>query len=428
MKNKIVRKSNALIEASYKLTTQEQRVILFLVSQINSADEDFKDYSIAIKDFSELVGIHSNSQYKDIKQVTKKLISRVFTIQNQGEELQISWLSSAKYITGKGTVVLSFDRKLKPFLLQLKTHFTKYRLHQIMQLKSSFSIRIYELLKQYQKLETRVFEVYLLRERLGIENEQYKNFNDFKRFVILVAQEELAEKTDISFEFEEIKVGRAVGKIRFIIKSHTKQQEQFILPKFEEEKLDPKLSALFDSVPKLYKNKKSIRALVVSAFEKQGFEFVMRNIVYANDRSNAIKPGSNLLKGSNYRNYLAKSLKGDFGLDYQEDTEAERAKEQEIKEKANQEELKQLREKEKINREIELASKAREYMKKLDPAVLKEIESAAISRLPVEIQKMALEKRFTSKVAINRSMERIVIERFLLEKTEEIPLNAAPDT
>ncbi|MBF0503447.1 MAG: replication initiation protein, partial [Candidatus Riflebacteria bacterium] len=149
--------------------------------------------------------------YKDVKEITKRLIGRVFTIKSEDEELQISWLSSANYISGKGLVTLSFDRKLKPFLLQLKNRFTKYKLHQIMQLKSSFSIRIYELLKQYQKIGVRIFDVESLREILGIEKEQYKNFNDFKRYVILVAQEEVAAKTDISFEFEEIKVGRSVG-------------------------------------------------------------------------------------------------------------------------------------------------------------------------------------------------------------------------
>ncbi|MFZ4773736.1 MAG: replication initiation protein [Terrimicrobiaceae bacterium] len=137
--------------------------------------------------------------------------------QGQTVTLNVSWLSSSEYVEGSGVVSLCFDPKLKPFLLQLKNRFTNYRIKNIVQLKSQFSIRIYELLKQYKKIGQRLFLVSDLRSILGIEDGQYKLYADFKRKVILIAQKELAKKTDISFRFEEIKIGHGVGQIRFYV-------------------------------------------------------------------------------------------------------------------------------------------------------------------------------------------------------------------
>lgn len=56
-------------------------------------------------------------------------------------------------------------------------------------------------------------------------DKEYKLYTNFKAKVILKAQEELKQKTDIYFEFEEIKTGRAVTEIKFLIFSQ-KQPKQ----------------------------------------------------------------------------------------------------------------------------------------------------------------------------------------------------------
>ena len=76
-----------------------------------------------------------------------------------------------------------------------------------MKLKSSYAIRIYELLKQYEKLQERTFLLDELRKMLGAED-IYPAYGNFKQRVLLPAQKELKKKTDISFEIEEIKKGR----------------------------------------------------------------------------------------------------------------------------------------------------------------------------------------------------------------------------
>ncbi len=219
MKKELIVKSNALLETGYRLSTQEQRIVLHLASKINSDDEDFKDYTFSIQEFANLSGISLNSQYSRVKECTSSLLKRSFTINEPDGPLQVSWLSATKYYDGQGKITLRFDPGLKPYLLKLKNCFTKSSLSMVMQLKSCYSIRIYELLKQYENIGYREILLKDLKQNLGITENKYKLYGHFKTKVLKVAQQELSEKTNIKFDFEEIKIGRGVGKIRFIISS-----------------------------------------------------------------------------------------------------------------------------------------------------------------------------------------------------------------
>lgn len=212
-------KSNNLIEARYKLSLNEQKLILLLASTIKPDDEDFKPIKFRISELHKYLGFEDDTNYTYLRKLTEKLISRVLKIWDLEHKtlLQISWLSSAKYHFKEGTVELCFDPQLKPFLLKLKEKFTVYSLQIAVKFDSAYSIRIYELLKQYEKIGERAIPVKELRELLGIKKEEYKRYNDFKKRVILKAYKELKEKADIYFEFEEKKRGRKIEEIVFHI-------------------------------------------------------------------------------------------------------------------------------------------------------------------------------------------------------------------
>ncbi|MFT9846229.1 replication initiation protein [Aneurinibacillus sp. REN35] len=230
----VVTKSNELIEASYRLTTNEQRIILMLAAKVQPDDEEFKRYRIEVAEFVELLGLKRTGAHNDIQDILKNLMKKSFGIKKEKSILYMPWLASAEYFIGQGYMELEFSPKLKPYLLQLKERFTTYRLHDVMQLRSVYSIRIYELLKQYAQIGTRTFDVEDLKFTLGIERNEYEKYGHFKSRVLKVAQKELDEKTDIFFDMEEIKAGRKVAKICFIIhKKKTHKQEESTMLKNE---------------------------------------------------------------------------------------------------------------------------------------------------------------------------------------------------
>lgn len=215
----LVVKSNDLVNARYDLTVFEMRLILIMISQIDRDDEDFKTYRIRVQDIVDGVGTQSKASYEQAREITKRLITRVLQIEQPDGLLQLSWLSSAKYYDGKGYVDLSFDPQLKPYLLALKNRFTKYDLRYILKLRSFYSMRMYELLKQFETLGERTFTVDDLRSRLAI-GDSY-SYGIFKLRVLTKSQQDLEAFCDISFSFDEIKTGKKVTHLKFFIQSNT---------------------------------------------------------------------------------------------------------------------------------------------------------------------------------------------------------------
>ncbi|MEG0237454.1 MAG: replication initiation protein [Cetobacterium sp.] len=221
-KNYLVTKSNYFImNSSYDLSLEEQKIILTLASMVQPDDEDFKPYKFRIADFMTLLGVEDKSKYTEIPKITKELMKKVFEIQDGNRLIQTAWLSGVIYEKGSGEVELTFSSYLKPYMLKLSSMFTQYKLTNILCMKSKYSPRIYEILKcnEFKKQTYIKMEIEELRKLLKAEN-IYSKYNDFKRYIIIRTQKELKKLTDISYDFEEIKTGRKVTSIKFFIKKN----------------------------------------------------------------------------------------------------------------------------------------------------------------------------------------------------------------
>ena len=216
-------KSNSLIEARYRLSLQESHVILWLLTQIRSNDEDFKPHSMKISDFAKMVGVEVDSQYKELRKVTMRLIQRGLSIYEKeaGDWLQVSWLNSARYKTKQGVVSLGFSTDLKPYLLQLKNQFTKIDIADTLRFKSIYAVRIFELLLQCETIGKRTISIEDLRAYCGIKKIEYALYADLKRYAINRAKTEINAKTDHEVDYKEIKEGRRVVGLEWTIKHKT---------------------------------------------------------------------------------------------------------------------------------------------------------------------------------------------------------------
>jgi plasmid replication initiation protein len=228
----LIKKSNDLIEARYRLTLGEQRLVLLLASQIRKDDKDFNYYEIKISDFAEMFGLKTDkSLYEKVEKIAGDLLGKKLYLKNDGKSFEGTvWLSYVKYVSGSGTIKLRFDDCLKPYLLQLKhsiNGFTQYKLHTVMSFKSAYSIRLYELLKmevwKSEKLKSTQFEKSFsldeYRRILGVDKNAYPIFADFRKRVIDTTVLEISEQTELNIsETKYIKTGRKITGITFIVK------------------------------------------------------------------------------------------------------------------------------------------------------------------------------------------------------------------
>jgi len=215
-KNKLVVKSNDLIGAFTNMTLNESKIVAYLISKIKPDDTKFLTQEITVKELNDLLGIEGTKTYTYMKMYSDSLLRKKVSIKYaNGNWKDLVWFDEANYYNNESILSLCFSSKLESQLLELKSNYTKYILKNICLLNSSHSMRIYELLKQYEKLGYRIIELIELKILLGIEG-KYIRYNDFKKDVIFPSQKELL-KTDISFTFEEIKRGKRVDAIKFNI-------------------------------------------------------------------------------------------------------------------------------------------------------------------------------------------------------------------
>jgi len=215
MGNNLIIKSNVLIEARYELNLIEQKIILYAVSKLDSKKENFNIISLNAKEFFKLIDT-STERYTELRKIVKKLKSKEITIDTGNGEILTNWLASMEYKKDTGIIDLEFSIKLVPYLLQLKSRFTRYQIKNILFLNNKHSIRIYELLKQYETIGRRSFRVDEFKKILLLEN-QYKRFSDFERRVLKPTMEEINEQTDININYEKIKRGKEIKTINYLI-------------------------------------------------------------------------------------------------------------------------------------------------------------------------------------------------------------------
>jgi len=220
----VVSKSNDLIEARYKLSLNEQRLVILLISIIQPDDDDFHDYDLRVSEFANMFGIECVKDiHARVEEAARNLVGKRLDLSVGKEREYVAWFSHAKYVEGKGVINISFHKSLKPYLLQLKNRFTQYKINSIVKFKSSYSIRFYELLKSYEYLGNgerfyREFTLEDLRSFMGVEEGEYKNFGHLKSRIIEPSVKEINRYSDIFISsVEYIKEGRAVKKVRFTV-------------------------------------------------------------------------------------------------------------------------------------------------------------------------------------------------------------------
>jgi plasmid replication initiation protein len=256
--HEVVVQHNDFLETPKKLTLQEYKLFMFLVSKINPSDIYPPEFRISAAEFAKAVGIENSTYiYRDLQMVTRRLMRRVIEIHKSESELliQTHLISSAHYWYGKGYVDIKISKEIAPYLLGLHRDFTQYKLTQITVLSSIYAVRIYELLKKQEKLGSRTFFVDDLRNKLGISEDKFKAFKDFRVHVLEISQREINEKTDISIDFEFVKTGRRITAVKFGIKSknpHKSEKQQ-------------SFSESYDISPAKIEHTKKLRAFGFSA-------------------------------------------------------------------------------------------------------------------------------------------------------------------
>lgn len=218
-KNLIVVKSNNLVEASYKLTLDEMRILLLTIGKIDPHMQNHhRDFEFTVAEFAEQFGVDEKVAYQQVQIAVDKLGGRWAVLEDTPKvRRKAIFLTDQTYFKGEGRFQIVLHEKLMPFVSDIKRKFTKYNLDNIARFSGFHSIRLYEILAQYRSTGWREVSLADLKEWLQVAD-KYDRWNNFKQWVITPSIKEINEKSDLIIEFEPIKRGRSIHALRFTIK------------------------------------------------------------------------------------------------------------------------------------------------------------------------------------------------------------------
>lgn len=223
--SEVITQCNSLLKGKKSFRLLDRQLFIYILSQINPHDIDFKlRYRIYVKDFVEMFKKSQKSIYRDVENsINNNFWDREVFYNDYINKayVRLKWFTYLSYSHDEGFFDIEFSHHFKPFVHQLKKHFSSYKVEDITKFKSTFSISIYEFCvleinAKRQMMCEFLMEVETIRERLELEN-KYSDFYDFKRRVLTKAGTEINAHSDLTIEFEEIKKGRRVESIKFIV-------------------------------------------------------------------------------------------------------------------------------------------------------------------------------------------------------------------
>ena len=245
-KDYIVTKRNVLNEIrANSMTLQELRFFSIYLSKINANDISTRVVRFSLADFRSIMELDSRIKPDYMKQVTNNLLCKVVNISDdRGGYIGFQLFKECKVSmdwSGEWYIEIDAHDKALPLMFEFKEKFFSYQLWNALRLKSSNQFRMYEILKQYENVGTRVIAIDELKELLGIEKKEYALFNNLKKWVLDACKQALSENTDIEFTYEPYGKRGKGGKIlflKFTIQKNENFVEQLTLDDFIESNND----------------------------------------------------------------------------------------------------------------------------------------------------------------------------------------------
>ena len=264
MKNGLVVKDNALINASYNLELTEQRLIMLAIINARESGQGITADSkleIHASDYAKLFNVSIDASYKALREAVNSLFNRQFSYTAEYKRtgktgiVRSRWVSRIFYVDDLALLEITFAPDVVPLVTRLEEHFTSYQAKQVAHLTSKYATRLYELLIAWREVgKVPQIEIGEFRNRLGLLDDEYTAMHNFKKRVLEPSIQQINEHTDITVAYEQHKKGRLISGFSFRFKQ--KQEAKKI-----ESKRDPNTPDFFvkmtDSQRHLFANKMS---------------------------------------------------------------------------------------------------------------------------------------------------------------------------
>lgn len=296
----------SIIEAKFDLDSKQNDIIDMLLTEIQ--DDNQLVYELNIEKYKKIYNSDTSNIYRDMKKATKGFENKGFHTQIDGKEVWFTWFTKIVYADKEGKIQLKVDSELKDLLTEVKQRIC-YDIGNTLNCVSKYSKRLYFFLKLYEDTGWRIDTIENLCAKLKCPDSYVKNYGKFKEKVLNVAIHEINNITDLYFDYEEIKQGRKVVRLKFNISNKN------VRPKLIENKYPEMSAEIYELVKDLLKDddiKKVEKALPIGFASKKKskakneIEYLKEKIKYLENYPKTHE------EGSSYIALLLTAIKGDW--------------------------------------------------------------------------------------------------------------------
>lgn len=216
------RHSNWLIDSRQEFSLIEKKIIYCVINQLQVSlqpQEDLfgdKYFKIPVSEFGE------DYSFWKLREAINKLTTRSVTGSDENKKYAVSMSPIPWAELKDGVLQVKLQKEAVPYFIDLKLKgYTAYQFKVAMSLGSTYSQRLFELLSRWKDKGVWYVTIEQFKFLMGIDKE--KSYNGpyangkIKQAILTPAQEELAEKTDMEFDYEFKKEGRKFVAITFRI-------------------------------------------------------------------------------------------------------------------------------------------------------------------------------------------------------------------
>lgn len=238
-KRKVV-EHNALIQSVAKMQKTALKMFELAVSCIDT-EEPPKNNTVYLSksELFKFFEVSSSSKHSQFKEAVNYMQKQAFFNIKADKKLGIEYESIApipyvKWNDYNDEVTIRFDQAIMPYLIDLKAEFTQYKISELKELNSKYSIILYrwlsmnynqyehysnkggrraEQVEAYQNPSITVKELRAITDTVN----EYKHISNFFKRIIEEPLEEINAHTSFNVNYEKIKKGRSIDSIVFHI-------------------------------------------------------------------------------------------------------------------------------------------------------------------------------------------------------------------
>jgi len=210
-----ITKANYLVEASYRLTLQEQRLILACLSKVDPRKEIRKEIELTVSEYSNLMYVDIKNAYRELYKASERLYRRSIVVSDPEKSEEFRWIQKKiHYKKREGKIKLTWSDDVLAYISQLKRRFTTYYLSNVARYNTSYAIRLYELLMQFNTTNQRYVSLNDFRSFFQLDD-KYFLFKDLNKWIIKPSVREINCYSNLHVLYSTRKEGRNIIGLQF---------------------------------------------------------------------------------------------------------------------------------------------------------------------------------------------------------------------